>query len=164
MRFKGIHYSHIETLVKDVARKEGYTVYDDVAKAIREQAGGSARQALMILEFIMTLDNPTPDDVVEITGKPKEENVFSLLYGALKGKMSTLNKYDALVKQGVDPMQILMMMYYGAMRGSLRGITDGQRLRIIRAIGSVPMSTDEQNVAAALARIVDLSARKRDKQ
>jgi len=163
MRFRGIHYSHIESLIKDVAMKEGYVIYDDVAKAIREQAHGSARQALMLLEFVMSIDDPTPEDVVQLTGRPKDAVVWEIIYGALKGKMSALERYDQLIRQGTDPMQVLMMMYYGAVRGSLRNVSDGQRLRIVRAIGSVPMATAEQNTAAAIAKLIDLSARKEQK-
>lgn len=159
-RFRGIHYTHIQRLIQDVAKSEGYTIYDNIVKVMREQAHGSARQALMILEFVMSIDDPTEDDVTEIMGRPKEPVVWEIIYGALKGKMSSLNKYDKLVRSGTDPMQVLMMMYYGAVRGSIRGITDGQRLRIIRAIGTVPMATAEQNTAAAIAKLVDLSMRR----
>jgi len=156
MQFRGMHYKVLQELLQDIARTEGTTLYDDVAKAIRVRCSGDARKAINLLESVLMLDKPTEEDVAELSGIPSEANVWEVIYGALKGKMSALKKYDEMVKGGEDPMQIAMIMYYGAVRGSIRGITPKQQLLVLRAIGSVPMATAEQNTAAMIGRLINL--------
>jgi len=153
-KFTRMHPSTMRELLFKICLTEKTILMTPVLDAIVEAAQGDVRFAINILEGVTKLDDPQPEDIVQMTGMPKEKNVFSLVYTALKGKMSALNTFDTLMKQGVDPMQVTMMLYYGAIRGSIPRITSRQRLLILKAIRSVPMSTPEQNTAGIIAEII----------
>lgn len=154
-QFRGLHPATMKELLFSICLREKLQgIYTPVLQAIAKRAEGDARFAINILEAVSKLEEPTEEDVVELTGIPGEENVFALIYGAMKGKMSALDRLDRMMKAGVDPMQVIMMLYYGAVRGSIPRITSAQRLMILKAVGSVPMSTAEQNLGAIIARMI----------
>lgn len=153
-KFTRMHPATMKELLFKICLTEKCMLMTPVLDAIVDSAGGDVRLAINILEGVTKLDDPQPEDIIEMTGTPKEENVFALVFSALKGKISSLDRLDTLLKQGVDPMQITMLLYYGALRGSIPRITSKQRLLILKAIRSVPMSTPEQNAAGIIAEII----------
>ena len=153
--FQGVHFTAIESLIKDVAYKEKQVFISDfVVKAIREVARGDARKALNTLEAILTLENPTVDDVYQLAGAANEDNVWRLIYGALEGHMSSLQVLDSILQAGTDSTDVINLIYYGTVRNTIPRLTSSQRLVLLNAVGSVPGSTDDQRLGGIISRVI----------
>lgn len=153
--FQGVHFTAIESLIKDVAYKEKQVFLNDyVATAIREVARGDARRSLNILEAILTLENPTAEDVYQLAGSANESNVWQLIYGAIGGKMTSFQVLQGIIDSGTDATDVINLLYYGTVRNTIPRLTSQERLAILSAVGSVPGSTDEQRLGGIIARII----------
>lgn len=153
--FQGVHFTQIEALIKDVAFKEKQTFLSDfVVKAIREISRGDARKALNTLEAILTLDNPTVEDVFQLAGAASEDNVWRLIYGALGGHMSSLQVLSGILDAGTDSTDVINLIYHGSVRNTIPRLSSSQRLVLLNAVGSVPGSTDDQRLGGIIARVI----------
>jgi len=148
--FRAIHYRNLEQLLKDITKKEGRVLYDDIIIAIRQVTGGDARKAINILEGVLTLDEPTADDVYELMAIPREENVFKLIHTAMKGDLKALK----LARDFDNHNQVIYTLFALASSGKIRGLSPKQHLEIINAIGIIPGSTAKQRLGAIVARIL----------
>jgi len=155
--FQGVHFTQIESLIKDVAYKEKQVFLSDfVVKAIREISRGSARKALNTLEAVLTLENPTVEDVYQLVGSANEESVFHLVFSALKGHVTALQVLDNLLESGTDATDVINLIYYGTVRNTIPRLTSSERLVLLNAVGSVPGSTDEQRLGGIIARVIQI--------
>ena len=111
------------------------------------------RLALNILEAMISLDEPTADDVYSLMGVVDDKNVFSMMHGALKGDMKALKTMQKLLKAGANAHQLMNTMYWMAIRGGI-GMTDKKSLDILEAMGAIPGTTDEMRLTGILARLI----------
>jgi len=154
LQFRGLHPSHMGALLVKVERAEGKLMPSTVNNAIIKAVHGDARKGLNILETLMQLENPQHEDVNELFGLVDEETVWGIMFGALKGQMSAIDKANALVNDGTNPSEILNTMYFSALKGSIRGMTERNRLIILQAMGALPPASDQMHLTAILAKII----------
>ena len=153
-QFRGLHPSHVKTLLIKVALKEGVKISAEVNQAIIKTVHGDMRMALNILEAMMSLDEPTADDVYELMGVVDEESVWGIMFSALKGSMNALDKMKRLLDQGANAQQLMSTMYFSAMKGSMRGMTEKKRLDILQVMGSIPGTSDEMRLTSIIAALI----------
>ncbi|MBR1479466.1 MAG: DNA polymerase III subunit gamma/tau [Alphaproteobacteria bacterium] len=109
----------------DVARKEGFILEQAAANTISEEAEGSVRDALSILEqATMLADNAhviTADTIVDLLGGASSGDIEALLELILDAKTTeALVKSEELMAKGADPFVI-----FKNLQGALyRGIVD----------------------------------------
>ncbi len=151
--FKGLHYTRIQKYVIVIAQKEGVRISEEIAVAIRQVSHGSMRTALNTLEGILSLENPTKDDVFFLHGVAPEESIFHLINSALKGDMKALKIMSDLNKTA-SATQTIRAMYGIAIQGRMRGLTDDKRLAILTAIGSIPGSSEDQRLGAIVSKLI----------
>ncbi len=153
-QFRGLHPSHMRTLLIRVEKGEGRMMSSGVNDAIIKAVHGDARMALNILEGLMTLDDPQPEDIDEVFGLADEASVWGIMHGALKGNIKVLNKASKLVKSGVSAAEVINTMYFTAMRGTAPGMTEEKQLQILSSMGFIPGSSDEMRLTSILGRII----------
>ena len=152
-QFRGLHPSHVKTLLIKVALKEGVKISAEVNQAIIKTVHGDMRMALNILEAMMSLDEPTADDVYELMGVVDDKNVFSMMHGALKGDMKALKTMKKLLDGGANAHQLMNTMYWMAIRGGI-GMTEKKSLDILSVMGTIPGTSDEMVLTSILARLI----------
>ncbi|TSA55987.1 AAA family ATPase [bacterium] len=150
-KFKAMHYKHMEQLIADVARKEGQLLSPAIVTAIRQVVAGSPRKAMNILETVLVRDEITVEDIHAMVGTPDAENVFALIYSMLKGSENSLKRLSDMLDAGTDPAKIIRMMHGIAFKGGK--LTWEQRVAILRGIGNLPGSTEEQRLSAIVGTI-----------
>lgn len=155
LHFRALHPSNMELLLLKISIKEGHKVPSDVFHAITEIVHGDARLALNILEGLFSLDNPTKEDVYSIIGTPTDDNVFKLIFHAVRGQIEALDEANRLVTDGgVNAAELLNSMYWLTLKGAVQGLTDEERLRVLEAIGMIPGASDEMRLSGILAKII----------
>jgi len=144
----------MRTLLIKVQRGEGRVMSSSVNDAIIKAVTGDARKALNMLEALMQLDEPTGEDVAELFGIVGEETVWEIMHGALKGSMKALDKANNLTKSGVSGQEIMNTIYFTALKGTAPGITEEKRLRVLKAMGTIPGQTDTMRMTSTIAAII----------
>jgi len=162
-QFRGLHPAHVRTLLIKIGKKEGAMMPETVNQAIIKLVHGDMRLALNILEAMLTVENPTPEDVYGLVGLADEENVFSMMHSALKGDMKALKKMKGLIDEGANPQQLMNTMYWMAMRGG-RGMTDKKSLDILSVMGTIPGTSDEMILTSILARLILKQGKVKDEE
>lgn len=150
---RGLHPTYVRRLLIKVGKAEGKVMPEGVNQAIINIVHGDMRLALNILEALLTLESPTPEDVHNLTGLADESNVFSMMHGALKGNMSALNKMQSLLSAGASAQQLINTMYWMSIRGG-RGMSEEKRLNILSVIGTIPGVEDTMILTSILARLI----------
>lgn len=109
-------------MVASVAKKEGFTVAPDAAELIAMLAEGSYRDALSVLQRVVTGadDKSLSRETVEkLTGAPKRELVHSILTALAKGERGgALATIEKAAKSGAD-MKLFLELVLEALRSTL---------------------------------------------
>ena len=117
-------------VVKNVAKKEGYTLAPDAAELIALLAEGSYRDALSVLQkvFASSPDNPpagglTREEVEKATGSPRREQVHALISALATappagGRGKALEAIEKAAKAGAD-MKLFLELVLEALRATL---------------------------------------------
>jgi len=155
MQFRAVHASRIRTLLVKIEQKEGIILPGPVNEAITKVVSGDVRDALNILEGLLTLENPTPEDVYEAVGTADSDNVFRLMGKALKGDMAALKTANSMLDQGATADSILSTMYFSALKGGFGPVqSDRNRLIILETLGMIPGATDKMRLQMMIAKII----------
>jgi len=153
--FRGLHPSNMLKLLKRVATAEGAWISDFTLQEIVRVSRGDARMALNILEAMLTIDKPTAEDVRELVGEITPDHAYHLVHRMLQGRMDALDLVQKLLDEDAqNPTAIINTIYFGALRGTIPGITDDQRLILLEAIGTIPGVTDEHRLISIIAKVI----------
>ncbi len=122
----------VRRLIKDITKKEGISIKDEALDVVVQNAKGSYRDALSILDVVYSGQEEnkseiTLEEVRKILGIPDSEKVFLLLRYLLDGDGSkALNITENLEKDGVNLQQfieyvldILRNILVGKIKGKL---------------------------------------------
>ncbi len=150
-KFKTMHYTHMERLITDVARKEDRTLSKELATAIRQVVGGSPRKAMNILETVLVRADITVAEIHQMVGTPDEESVFAMMFSMLKGSENAPKRMKAMMDTGTDPEKVIRMLFGLAMKGDK--LDWSQRTVILRTIGNLPGATAEQRLASIVMTV-----------
>ncbi|HWO07812.1 MAG TPA: DNA polymerase III subunit gamma/tau [Candidatus Paceibacterota bacterium] len=120
--FKQPNREILAEIVTDVAKKEGHTLERGAAELVAMLADGSFRDALSILQKVLTVSRDKKIDVAEVlkvTGAPKNEIVRQIL-GSLSHKdvAAALAALQGAVKDNVD-MRVLARLLIHRLRIAL---------------------------------------------
>ena len=160
--FRGLHPAHVRLLLIKVEQSEGRIMPEAVNQAIIKVVHGDMRLALNILESLLSVETPLPEDVYELVGIVEEENVWSMMHTALKGSMHALDKMNELVNSGANAHELMNTMYWTAMKGTAPGMTEKKRLDVLEAMGTIPGTSDEMILTGILARLILKQGRVKD--
>ena len=105
--FKRIHHDLIEKHTESICRQEGIKIEDQCLWLIAREAGGSMRDALSLLDQVMTCadadDTITYDKIVEILGIIDRKLIYDISNAALKNDVAELlNCLDSAYDLGYD--------------------------------------------------------------
>jgi DNA polymerase-3 subunit gamma/tau len=107
--FKNIATSKIALHLKEVCQQEGMTVDDTALQRLARLGNGSMRDALSIMDRVMSLGNKQITDALldELLGKPAALAMLDVVTALAAGDpAATLTKTDELLTQGLSPEQI----------------------------------------------------------
>lgn len=106
----------------EVAKKEGYTLASDAADLIAMLAGGSYRDALSVLQKVLgaSADKKlTREEVEQVTGAPKREQVHTLIAALAAGERgAALATVESAARASVD-MPLYLELVLAALRSLL---------------------------------------------
>jgi DNA polymerase-3 subunit gamma/tau len=106
----------------DVAKQEGYTLMPDAAELVAMLAEGSYRDALSVLQKVLTGASGktlTREEVEKATGAPKRELVHALIAGLAAGdRASALTAVEKAVQAGGD-MKLFLELVIESLRNTL---------------------------------------------
>lgn len=109
-------------VVTAVAKKEGYTLENDAAELVAMLAGGSYRDALSVLQKVVTSASGATlsrEMVETTTGAPKREQVHALIAALAKGdRGAALTAIERAAKSDVD-MKLYLELVLEALRSTL---------------------------------------------
>lgn len=109
-------------LVTDVAKKEGYTIAPDAAELVAILAEGSYRDALSVLQKVLTISADkklTREEVEKATGAPRRELVHALIAAlALGNRADALTAIEKAAKAGAD-MKLFLELTIESLRNAL---------------------------------------------
>ncbi len=109
--FKPFSREEIETKVKDICEKEGFSIEDAALKQIYGFSGGSLRDALGILDQLIINadeDRITYQNVKDFLGLIEESSLKELLIYLGQGNLKeTIILFHRLLEEGKDPVLIL---------------------------------------------------------
>jgi DNA polymerase-3 subunit gamma/tau len=103
--FKRIHHELIEKHTEAICRQEGIEIEERCLWLIAREAGGSMRDALSLLDQVMTCtdDRITYEKVLEILGIIDRKFIFDISNAALKNDVAELlNCLDSVYDRGYD--------------------------------------------------------------
>ncbi len=103
-------------IVADVAKKEGYTLEVPAAELVALLAEGSFRDALSILQKVLTVAKDKKIDVAEVelvSGAPKSELIRQLLKAiATKNSSTALGAIQQAVSQNIDARTLARLLIH----------------------------------------------------
>ncbi len=97
--FKKVTPSVLSKLLKKIAAKENKEVSDDVIELISETSDGGVRDAINLLDQLLTncLDNPTINDIYSLNGDVPEVTIEQLFVNVAEGNipavLNTINEF-----------------------------------------------------------------------
>lgn len=120
--FKKPTRKDLSALLITVAKKEGYTLAPDAAELVAMLADGSYRDALSVLQKVLTA---APDkkltrvEVEQATGAPKRELVYALMSALAAGERGkALSAIEKASKSGAD-MKLFLELLIESLRNAL---------------------------------------------
>ncbi len=120
-------------VISDVAKKEGYTVEKAAAELVALLAEGSFRDALSILQKVLTVSNDKKIDASEVetvTGAPRGEMVRQILKAlSEKDAELALKAIRTAVKDNIDARTLARLLIH--------------RMRVVLLLRFAPALTDE---------------------
>jgi DNA polymerase III subunit gamma/tau len=135
--FKPFRQEEIETKVKDICEREGFSIEENALKQIYGFSGGSLRDALGILDqLIVNADNGkiTYQDVKDFLGLIEDASLNELLIYLKQGDIkATITLFHRLLEEGKDPALIL--------DGLIKRIKD----ITLHKIGQTDLSLDDES-------------------
>jgi len=151
--FRDLDLASLYEIISRVQRKEGIEFPTEVNKTIINVAEGDARKAINLIEGLMNLDSePTPEDVMAMSGYVDEANVWQVMNNALNGNIEAIDQTNAMIQAGTSPTEMMRIMYFTAMKGTR--MSDENRLRVIKAMGIIPGQNDKFRLTAVLAELL----------
>ncbi|MDO8623843.1 MAG: DNA polymerase III subunit gamma/tau [bacterium] len=106
----------------EVAKKEGYAIAPDAAELVAMLAEGSYRDALSVLQKVLTVSSDkklTREEVEKATGAPKRELVHALMGALAMGERGeALTAIEKAVKAGAD-MNLFLELTIESLRNVL---------------------------------------------
>lgn len=150
--FRKIPPRLIYSRIKDIASSEGIDISDDAALLIARTADGSLRDALVVLDQMISFSSGkiVPEDVIELLGMIHREKIFELA-GALIDKLpeKALRITDELISGGKDPSFMNMSL-----------ISHFRDLMVVKATGEpssdMAMPEDEMKILMAQKERISL--------
>jgi len=119
LQLKKIAIDKLCILVKEVAEEEDAPISDTVAELIAEAADGSAREALVLLEQVIDLDDE--HEMIEVISSPTVKTKANELIGLLlRSKPKWSDVADYLQGVNEEPESIRWMMLTVAMNTMLK--------------------------------------------
>ncbi len=120
--FKTPNQEVLKTAVKNVAKKEGYTLADSSADLIALLGDGSFRDSYGVLQKVLSSSKDkkiTEDEVLLVTGAPQTALVNELVEGIVYKKLpEALSAVKKITDQNVD-MLVLLKLLLAKMRAIL---------------------------------------------
>ena len=120
--FKKPSRGALAKLATDVAKKEGCMLAPDAAELIALLAEGSYRDALSVLQKVLTVSSDKKllrEEVEKATGAPKRELVHALIFAlAAKERGKSLAAVEKAVKSGAD-MRLFLELVIESLRSAL---------------------------------------------
>lgn len=151
--FKDLELASLYEIISRVQGKEGVEFPVEVNKVIINVVEGDARKAINLVEGLMNLESPTPEDVMAMSGYVDEANIWEIMAMALKGDIDAINKATSMVSAGTSATEMIRTMWYTAIKGGR--MSRENRLRVFRAIGSIPGQGDKYRLTAVLAEMLE---------
>lgn len=153
-QFRALTVQQMAVVINRVLAKENKSLPTDVIGQICVLAEGDARLAINSLEAMLSLENPTAQDVNQFIGKAVEENVYHLMGKAKLGDYEAFTVAKTMITNGENPSAIMRHVYNAMLSPKVWGYSDYERARILVLLGTLPGSTDEMRLMAFLARVI----------
>ena len=120
--FKKPARAALAKMVSAVAKKEGYALATDAAELVALLAAGSYRDALSVLQKVLSGASGTSvtrEEVEQTTGAPRQEQVRALAAALAKGERgAALAAIEQAAKSGID-MKLFLDLAIEALRAAL---------------------------------------------
>ena len=101
--FRGITIKGIEKKLNEIVTKESIEIENEAIREIAQQADGSMRDAISLLDQVYSFSNGiiTVGDVYDVTGSVSKENLMNLLTAIMeKDVASALPLLDKIIEDG----------------------------------------------------------------
>jgi len=158
--FRNIAPDDIAKRFVEIAKEEGAEANDHVARRVARLANGSMRDALSILDQLLSVSPKklTPEVLDEILPPPQDEQVFELLGHAAAGDVAAvLNDVDAILAAGrglevfcndmIEVARTLMHVRACGVDSPIVDVPAGGRDEYVRLAGQFELSQYVQMIA-----------------
>ncbi|NLN50949.1 MAG: DNA polymerase III subunit gamma/tau [Acholeplasmataceae bacterium] len=108
--FRGITIKGIEKKLNEIVTKESIEIENEAIREIAQQADGSMRDAISLLDQVYSFSNGiiTVGDVYDVTGSVSKENLMNLLTAIMeKDVASALPLLDKIIEDGKEVTKIV---------------------------------------------------------
>ena len=152
-QLKRVDIGIISKFLFEISEKEGFKIDTECCNVISQASEGSVRDALSILDNVLTRGNPIKIEVVRsVLGLSDTSQVLRLFHSLFEGDVKvSLEIFENLYKQGVSIhmlSQTLMKLAYHSMR--LKVDIDSERDLSITALPATIMLLDKRDILLKL--------------
>jgi len=85
-KFQRVDWETIKDRLETICEKENNIVKDQILNYISKMSNGSVRSAVSLLEKTLELDNPSWEDILDVTNTINYKHIFKLIFYINKGK------------------------------------------------------------------------------